>query len=79
VIPESYVEQGMRIGYTTDYFGNKLADVITPVSGVVVVCLFGTVDEERRHGRLYRGDRKRAVGLGGTPSRLSTQHAHESN
>ncbi len=39
VIPESYVQQGMRIGYTTDYFGNKLADVITPVSGVVVyVC-----------------------------------------
>jgi predicted deacylase len=39
VIPESYVQQGMRIGYTTDYFGNKLADVITPISGVVVyVC-----------------------------------------
>jgi len=39
VIPESYVQQGMRIGYITDYFGNKLADVITPVSGVVVyVC-----------------------------------------
>ncbi len=39
VVPESYVQQGMRIGYTTDYFGNKLADVITPVSGVVVyVC-----------------------------------------
>jgi uncharacterized protein len=39
VVPEGYVQQGMRIGYTTDYFGNKLADVITPVSGVVVyVC-----------------------------------------
>jgi len=39
VVPESYVQQGMRIGYTTDYFGNKLADVITPISGVVVyVC-----------------------------------------
>jgi predicted deacylase len=36
VVPEGYVQQGMRIGYTTDYFGNKLADVITPVSGVVV-------------------------------------------
>src|SRR5690349_21614646 len=36
VVAESYVQQGMRIGYTTDYFGNKLADVITPVSGVVV-------------------------------------------
>jgi predicted deacylase len=39
VVPEGYVQQGMRIGYTTDYFGNKLADVIAPVSGVVVyVC-----------------------------------------
>jgi uncharacterized protein len=39
VVPESYVQQGMRIGYTTDYFGNKLADVVAPVSGVVVfVC-----------------------------------------
>ena len=36
VVPEGYVQQGMRIGYITDYFGNKLADVITPVSGVVV-------------------------------------------
>lgn len=35
VVPESYVQQGMRIGYTTDYFGNKLADVVTPISGVV--------------------------------------------
>jgi len=39
VAPESYVAQGMRVGYTTDYFGNKLEDVVTPVSGVVVyVC-----------------------------------------
>jgi predicted deacylase len=39
VVPESYVQQGMRVGYTTDYFGNKLADIIAPVSGVVVyVC-----------------------------------------
>jgi uncharacterized protein len=35
VTPEAYVQQGMRIGYVTDYFGNKLADVTTPVSGVV--------------------------------------------
>ena len=35
-VPEAYVQQGMRIGYTTDYFGNKLADITTPVSGVVV-------------------------------------------
>jgi uncharacterized protein len=39
VVPESYVQQGMRIGYTTDYFGNKLQDIVTPVSGVVIyVC-----------------------------------------
>jgi predicted deacylase len=39
VTPESYVQQGMRIGYTTDYVGNKLEDIVTPVSGVVVfVC-----------------------------------------
>ncbi len=39
VVPEAYVQQGMRIGYTTDYFGNKLSDIITPVSGVVIyVC-----------------------------------------
>ena len=36
VVPEAYVQQGMTIGYTTDFFGNKLADVVTPVSGVVV-------------------------------------------
>ncbi len=35
-VPEGYVHQGTRIGYMTDYFGNKIADVITPVSGVIV-------------------------------------------
>jgi predicted deacylase len=35
VVPEAYVAQGMRIGYTTDYFGNKLEDVTAPISGVV--------------------------------------------
>lgn len=34
--PESYVQKGMKVGYTTDYFGNKLEDIVTPVSGVVV-------------------------------------------
>jgi len=39
VVPEAYVERGMRIGYVTEYFGNKIADVVTPVAGVVVyVC-----------------------------------------
>jgi hypothetical protein len=35
VVPEAYVQQGMRIGYVTDYFGNKLSDVTSPVSGIV--------------------------------------------
>jgi predicted deacylase len=35
VVPEAYVQQGMIIGYVTDYFGNKLADVTAPLSGVV--------------------------------------------
>jgi predicted deacylase len=35
VVPEAYVQQGMRIGYVTDYFGSKLADVTTPISGIV--------------------------------------------
>lgn len=34
-IPEEYVERGMIIGYITDYFGNKLADVTAPLSGVI--------------------------------------------
>jgi predicted deacylase len=36
VQPEAYVSQGMRVGYVTDYFGNKLADITTPISGVIV-------------------------------------------
>jgi uncharacterized protein len=35
VIPEAYVQRGMLIGYITDYFGNKLADAASPISGVV--------------------------------------------
>ena len=34
-VPEAYVRQGMILGYVTDYFGNKVADVTTPISGVV--------------------------------------------
>lgn len=34
--PEAYVKQGMRIGYVTDYFGNKLWDATAPMSGVVI-------------------------------------------
>ncbi|HTS29788.1 MAG TPA: M14 family metallopeptidase [Bryobacteraceae bacterium] len=35
-VPEAFVHQGMRIGYVTDYFGNKVWDAIAPVSGVIV-------------------------------------------
>lgn len=36
VVPEAYVKQGMAIGYVTDYFGQKVRDVPSPVSGVVI-------------------------------------------
>jgi uncharacterized protein len=36
VEPQMYVERGMRIGYLTDFFGNKVKDVMSPVSGVVL-------------------------------------------
>ncbi|MGZ4821220.1 MAG: succinylglutamate desuccinylase/aspartoacylase family protein [Terriglobales bacterium] len=35
----SYVQQGMRIGYVTDYFGKTVLDARAPASGVVLyVC-----------------------------------------
>ena len=34
--PEAYVAKGMRVGYITDYFGEKVADVTAPVAGVVI-------------------------------------------
>jgi uncharacterized protein len=34
--PEAYVAKGSRVGYITDYFGNKIADVTSPVAGVVI-------------------------------------------
>lgn len=36
VVPEAYVKQGSRLGYMTDYFGNKVWDVTAPLSGVVI-------------------------------------------
>jgi hypothetical protein len=36
VVPEAYVKQGARLGYMTDYFGNKVWDVTAPLSGVVI-------------------------------------------
>ena len=39
VVPEAYVQPGMTLGYVTDYFGNKISDVKSPVSGVIIyVC-----------------------------------------
>jgi hypothetical protein len=34
-LPEAYVPKGMIIGYVTDYFGNKLTDVASPIAGVI--------------------------------------------
>ena len=34
--PEAYVSKGMTIGYVTDYFGNKVWDVASPVAGVII-------------------------------------------
>jgi len=34
--PEAYVTKGMRVGYVTDYFGNKVWDAVAPISGVIV-------------------------------------------
>src|ERR1041385_5656066 len=36
VTPEAYVQEGMKIGYVTDYFGDKIWEATAPVSGVVV-------------------------------------------
>lgn len=35
-----YVQKGMRLGYTTDFFGNKMADVTFPVDGVILYKTF---------------------------------------
>jgi len=34
--PETYVSQGMKIGYVTDYFGKKLWDATSPIAGIVL-------------------------------------------
>jgi predicted deacylase len=36
VVPEAYVSQGMKIGYITDFVGDKVFDVTAPVSGIVL-------------------------------------------
>jgi len=35
-LPEAYVAKGARVGYITDYFGDKVADVTSPVAGIVI-------------------------------------------
>jgi predicted deacylase len=35
-IPEAYVHKGAKIGYLTNYFGEKIADVTAPIAGVVL-------------------------------------------
>jgi predicted deacylase len=34
--PEAAVKQGTLVGYVTDYFGNKIWDVTSPLSGVII-------------------------------------------
>ena len=34
--PEAFVKQGMIIGYVTDYYGNKIWEVASPLTGLVI-------------------------------------------
>jgi predicted deacylase len=44
VVPEAYVQQGMTVGYITDYFGNRIAEVTAPLTGVItLVCSVPTM------------------------------------
>jgi hypothetical protein len=44
VVPEAYVQQGMIVGYMTDYFGNKITEVAAPLTGVItLVCSVPTM------------------------------------
>jgi len=36
VVPEAYVRKGMTIVYITNFFGERISEVVAPVSGVVV-------------------------------------------
>ena len=36
VVPEAYVAKGMKIGYVTNFVGEKTLDVIAPVAGIVL-------------------------------------------
>lgn len=34
--PQAYVQKGMKVGYITNYFGEKISDIVAPVSGVLI-------------------------------------------
>jgi predicted deacylase len=36
VVPEAYVEKGMKVGFIQNYFGDHVADVVAPAAGVVI-------------------------------------------
>ena len=42
----TYASQGMKIGYLTDYLGNKVADITAPAGGVVLyICAVPTMNK----------------------------------
>jgi predicted deacylase len=60
--PQAYVTQGMKIGYVTDYFGRKIWDATSPISGVVLY--IGAVPS------LKKGDTIAHIGEIGSPPPL---------
>ncbi len=46
VAPQMYMQQSMRIGYLTDFFGTKVQDVTAPVSGIVL--LIGALPSQKK-------------------------------
>ncbi len=36
VVPEAYVQKGTRLGYITNYFGERISEVTSPIAGVVL-------------------------------------------
>ena len=61
VTPEAFVEKGMLLGYVTDYFGVKIAGVVSPISGVVIYV--------RAVPSLKKGDNLAYIGEVTSPSR----------
>jgi uncharacterized protein len=63
--PEAYVQKGMRIGYVTDYFGNKLWDATSPMSGIILyICSVPS---------MKKGDNVASIGeIAPGPERIST-------